>query len=65
MGTIDLRTHRILKADYGKAGENKEFPIGILYLQCCYEIERLVGTEDSPGTQDGIVYLWKQLSLTG
>jgi len=64
MEKIDLRTHRILKADYGSEGEEREFPIEILYLQCCFEIGLLVGTKDSPGTQDGIVYSWKELGFT-
>jgi hypothetical protein len=54
METIDLATHRILKADYSLDG-NSEFPIAIPFLSCAYELERLVGTTENPGTPNGIV----------
>ena len=51
---VDLRTHRILKADIPSEGEC-EFPVAIPLLLCSFEIERLVGTPTKPGTPNGVV----------
>ena len=51
---VDLRTHRILKADYSNDGRF-QFPIEIPYLKCSYELNRLIGTYDNPGTKMGVV----------
>jgi len=51
---IDLRTHRVLKADIAAEGQS-EFLVAIPLLSCSSELERLVGTPRKPGTQNGIV----------
>ena len=52
--TVNLATHRILMADYASDGQF-EFPIEIAFLTCSFELERLIGTVDAPGTPNGIV----------
>jgi hypothetical protein len=51
---IDLRTHRILKADIIVDGQS-EFPVAVPLLSCSFELERLIGTPENPGTLNGIV----------
>jgi hypothetical protein len=55
MASIDLATHRILKADNPCENGQLEFPVPIPYLSCSFELEQLVGTREEPGTPDGIV----------
>lgn len=52
---VDLRTHRILKADIPSESQS-EFPVAIPLLLCSFELERLIGTPAKPGTPDGVVY---------
>jgi len=51
---IDFRTHRILKADIPSEGQS-EFLIAIPLLSCSFELERLIGSPQKPGTPNGIV----------
>jgi len=53
---VDLRTHRILKADYSNDGRF-QFAIEIQYLRCSFELERLVGATENPGTPNGVVLI--------
>jgi len=52
--SIDLRTHRILKADIPFEGQS-EFLVAIPLLSCSFELERLIGSPQKPGTPNGIV----------
>jgi hypothetical protein len=52
--SLNLSTHRVLKADFALNGQ-LEFPIEIPFLRCALELERLVGTSEQPGTDNGIV----------
>jgi hypothetical protein len=52
---VDLRTHRILKADIPSESPC-EFPVAIPLLLCSFELERLIGTPTKPGTPDGVVH---------
>jgi hypothetical protein len=52
--SINLSTHRILKADFSSDGQ-LEFLIELPFLRCAFELERLIGTSEKPGTPCGIV----------
>jgi hypothetical protein len=56
---VDLRTHRILKADI-PSEEQCEFPVAIPLLLCSFELERLIGTSTKPGTPDGVVHAFPE-----
>jgi hypothetical protein len=48
------KIHRILKADFSSDGQ-LEFLIEVPFLRCSFELERLIGTSERPGTPGGIV----------